>query len=257
MSGRVTQVAVCTCEEIKEGKPGGCILHYLVRLDDSIGDRYLKELERRAETVLKTFVLKIVGKEEEFAEPISEPTWERLQALKQSLGLRSLDQIFDYVHEYVSQRYDPDRIFKTTNPLLIIGPPGSGKTRLVKKILPSFEKVMVVDTGREYEDLPIVNEGPIFGDIWTKQPRFRYFPPDNPLYSDLALQYLFGFLTGRMKDPENPLKEYVFILEDAVRLASISAVRAFISESRKFVRKVIVVCQDPRAFEGLGDVMRP
>ena len=242
------------CTRIFETGHGFCLRHGYLKLNDE----ELREARRRSETVVRRYALTpIQPRTETMPEPISEANFLRLQDLKAQLDKKDMDGVVDHLVTEAAYRLDPVKTVENRRPLLVVGPPESGKTRLIRtQLLPLFEKVFVVDVSHEYEDLELVSTGDVLGNAWTTKPRFRLYPADNPLYSDLEMSMTFGILLGKMKEPDSPLKDYVVVFEDAVRFAHVQSIRSFIAESRKFLRKVIVACQDPHAFEGLGEMLK-
>ena len=248
-----------TCVEIASGEREGiCLIHGLMRLRDEEIKTFVKDAERRAQTVVKRYVVQAFQpKSETVGEEISERTYLQIQSMKDQLGAKSLDQVVQRLVTEMAFRYDPAKSLENRRPLIVVGPPESGKTRLVKSFLNRYDRVFVVDVSHEYDGYDTVNTGDVLGNVWSTKKKFRLFPADNPLYSDLEMSMTFGILLGKMKEPDSPLKDYVIVIEDAVRFTHVQSIRSFIAESRKFIRKCIVVCQDPRAFEGMGEILKP
>ena len=245
----------CTCETIRVTRKGICEVHHMAPVTSDV----LEEIRRRQQSVIRRYLVGVAPQPdavETLAEEVSEKGYSKIQELKSRLGLGNIEQVIDFLAKEMSFRGDPERSLAKRTPLIVVGPPASGKTILTKKLITHFEKVFVVDVSHEYDDLELVNIGSVLGNVWEEKSRFRVWPSDNPMYSKLELEMTFGILTGKMKEPNSPLAPFCFVLEDAVRFANIETVRAFIAESRKFLRKVIVVCQDPKAYEGLGEVVK-
>ena len=253
------RLATClTCLAIAEGKGGMCTAHGVVRVDPDTVIEIEREMQRKKELVVRRYVIEAINPVTITEQvPITESNYKRIQSLMEQHGFKSFDPVIEWLAKEAEYRYNPEKAFETRRPMIIIGPPECGKTRFVKAWLPKFEKVFVIDVSKEYDDFDVVNAGDLMGDVWLNKKRFRLFPPDNPIYSDLLMQFTIGTLLEKMKEPNTPLKDFVFVFEDAVRFANNQSVRSFIAESRKFIRKTIVVCQDPKAFEGMGDVIRP
>jgi len=250
----------CTvCLEIAKGERNGvCLSHGLLRFDDGDIKRFAQDAEKKSQSVARRYVIRsFEPKVDTIPEEVSEKTYLRIQSMKEQLGVRSLEHVVDYLVKEMAFRHDPAKAIQSHTPLIITGPPASGKTTLCKSILKNFEKIFIVDVSHEYDGLDIVNTGDLLGNVWQSKTKFRVYPADNPLYSNMEMNFTFGILLGKMKEPNSPLKDFVFVIEDAVRFSDIQSVRSFIAESRKFIRKCIVVCQDPRAYEGFGEVLKP
>lgn len=194
---------------------------------------------------------------ETVTEEVTEHSWDRMQEMKVELGKKNFDEVIEILSKELVYRRDPIKLLDTAIPLIITGQPASGKTVTCKRLLQNFEKVFIVDVSHEYDGYDVVNIGDLLGNVWSNKAKFRIFPPDNPLYSSLEMDLTFGILLGKIKEVDSPMKEFVFVIEDAVRFTHLQNIRSFVAESRKFVRKTIVVCQDPRAYEGMGQLLKP
>lgn len=249
-----TELQCPYCAQIAIERKGICPRHLLAPIDE----RVLEEVEKRKQTIIRQYVVQSIPPTvETVPEHISERTYLRVQSMKEQLKLRTFDEVLEYLAKELAFRYDPEKTLETRRPLIITGPPETGKTMLCKSLIENFEKVFVVDVSDEYRDLKLVHSGELFGDVWRRENRFRIIPHSNPIFSKFEMDYVFGYLVAKMKEPESPMIEFCFVIEDAVRFSDNQAMRSFISESRKFVRKTIVISQDLRAFEGMGEAIKP
>jgi len=248
------EISCPVCAAISRDRKGFCPTHLLAPVDRQT----MEDAEKRSQSLIRRYVIQSsIPKNKDTPEIVSEKTYLRIQGMKGQLNMKSFDDVLDYLGKELAFRADPDRTIRTRRPLIITGPPETGKTLLAKKLIKKFKKVFVVDVSNEYKDLKMVHSGELFGDIWRKQKRIRIVPNPNPILSRFEMDYLFGYLVAKMKEPNSPMKDFCFVIEDAVRFSDNQAIKSFIGESRKFVRKTIIICQDIRAYEGMGEVIKP
>lgn len=247
------------CMSVARGIDAFCPVHGTVRLPKEKLQSIAADLDRRKENEVRKFILETVPQSVvTVPEQITERDWNRIQSIKEQFGFKTFGEVVEHLTKESAYRYDPTKSLESSRPLLVIGPPESGKTIFTKGFIKNYEKVFVVDVSKEYTDFKLVNIGDLFGNtIWQTDKRFRYIPEDNQIFSDMQMHYLFAILLGKMKEENSPMKDFCLVIEDAVRFSTIQSIRSFIAESRKFVKKVIVVCQDAKAYEGLGEVLKP
>jgi hypothetical protein len=192
------------------------------------------------------------------SEEITERSYGKIQQLKDSLDVKTMDDLVNVLVKEYGFRGNPDKMIEGPVPLIITGPPLSGKTKLAKRLVEKFEKVFVLDVKNEYSDLKLLpHQGELYGDIWRRETRFRWIPDSNPFISKYTLPPLFGTLTQTMRNPDSGMKDFCFVFEDAIRLAELIEFQSFLSESRAFIRKSIVITQRLAAFEGMGQTVKP
>ncbi len=249
-----TELSFPTCTMISRDRRGVCPIHLLAPVDRQT----MEDAEKRSQSPIRRYVIQSsVPTNQDTPEIVSEKTYLRIQGMKDQLNMKTFDDVLDYLSKELAFRSDPDRTIRTRRPLIITGHPETGKTLLAKKFITKFKKVFVVDMSDEYTDLKMVHSGELFGDIWRKQNRIRIITNPNPILSRFEMDYLFGYLVAKMKEPNSSMKDFCFVIEDAVRFSDNQAIKSFIGESRKFIRKTIIICQDIRAYEGMGELIKP
>ena len=255
----VAQESCQTCIDVVAGKiAGACMMHGVVRLEQEKMRMLIDGVEKESQRVVKKYMMQsLEQKVTTTPEEISEKTFMRIQSMKEQLHVRTFDGVVDILTKEMAFRYDPMKSLETNTPMLVIGPPQSGKTMFTKEFIKNYPKVCVIEVAKEYSDLEIVSVGDLLGNVWQTKEKFRVIPSANPLYSELEMNMTFGILHAKMQEENSPLRDFCFVIEDAIRYATILSVRSFIGESRKWIKKCIVVCQDPRAYEGLGEVYKP
>ncbi|MFQ6011502.1 MAG: hypothetical protein ACE5KG_04950 [Nitrososphaerales archaeon] len=248
------EISCPICAKISKDRKGVCPTHLLAPVDRQT----MEEAEKRSHSLIKRYIIQSSRPLlRDIPEVVSEKAFLSIQGMKEQLNMKTFDDVLDYLGKELAFRADPDRTLQTRRPLIITGPPETGKTLLAKKLLKRFDKVFVVDVSNEYSGLKMVHSGELFGDIWRKEKGIRIVPNPNPILSRFEMDYLFGYLVAKMKEPDSPMRQFCFVIEDAVRFSDNQAIKSFIGESRKFVRKTIIICQDIRAYEGMGEVIKP
>lgn len=249
----------CTCSTISEERRGICPVHLLAPIDQET----VEEIEKRKQSVIRRYVIQHDTPSslnvETVPEQISERTFQNIQGMKEQLGAKTFDDVVRMLTREMAFRKDPEKSMESRRPLIITGPPETGKTILCKRLIEKVEKVFVVDVSDEYKDLKLVGSGDLFGDIWAREKRFRFIPNQNPMFSKFEMEIIFGYLVAKMKENReaSAMQDFVFVIEDAVRFSENQPIRSFISESRKFVRKTIVISQDSGPYSGFGEMLKP
>lgn len=197
----------------------------------------------------------------------------QLAKIQSLSGLRTLSQVVDFLIESSrpENRILPaskSLIFADDRPVCLVGPSGTGKSLFIKTVLPSISgPLLVVDLADEHEGLKQISVGNFFEIKWNRadaQTRLKFVPSANldvsrrelrTLFSHLNMLKMDGHSAGRF--PSGVLSNWVFIVEEAHRLTREPAFLNFLSEARKFVRKLIVVASDPSLFGSICRLVKP
>lgn len=243
---------------------GFCPTHLTYRPEQEEYATLKEQAEKRAKQIVRRYILKPQNPTIEQVEvEITKDSYSRIQAIMDRFNHSTFDETIGYLGREAAQRYDPMATTENNIPLVVTGPAGTGKTymvsHLLKRAIDKWPKVFIIDPTEyrsehdQYGGFEKADFGMCLGsDIWKEKERFRYTPDPNPLISEDLTNILFKFLLAKTE-----VKDFVIVMEDAVRYAHLPSARTFVAESRKFVRKCIVVCQDPKLFEGMGEQLKP
>ncbi len=154
-------------------------------------------------------------------------------------------------------------------PDCLSGGSGTGKTLWITRVLlqalsmPTF----ILDMVGEYNGIKKIALPDLFTLDWARAPdsaRYRFVPNNNSLLAEAELSMLFqrlnvvkteGFTPGCY--PSGSLSRWCLITEESHRLARNTGFMDFLSESRKFCRKIIVVSNNPAPFAQTCRVLIP
>ncbi|MBM3898478.1 MAG: hypothetical protein FJ358_08170 [Thaumarchaeota archaeon] len=197
---------------------------------------------------------------------------QKWEALKQSLNFRSDNEFANALLETQKDRLVPfvshETVFNSPAPTLIIGEPGSRKTTLVKQLIPSIRNsILCIDPHSEYLELEqfngkgeVVSKVPLGFEIlkgsmidFSRKQRLRFIPSQNPFVSEAETTSLFMSLN----ESREKMKGWTLIVDECHRFSGNSLFRSFITESRKYSIKSILITADYAKFEGLGYFLRP
>lgn len=159
-------------------------------------------------------------------------------------------------------------LFFDDRPVCLSGPSGSGKSLFLKSVLPNMSgPLFLVDLADEHRGLKKVGVGEFFEIKWARsddQTRLKFVPSANLDVSKGELRTIFSHLNmvkmeGHRPErfPSGVLANWTIILEEAHRLANESTFRNFLSESRKFTRKILVVASDPSLYGSICRLVKP
>jgi hypothetical protein len=189
-------------------------------------------------------------------------------------GLRTLGQVFDFWAE--NSRLETHilpaskaLIFRDDRPCCVTGPSGSGKSLWIKtRLLPHIEgPLFLLDAQSEYSMLKSVNIGKLLGTKWATAAattRIRFCLNANydiargearSIFSQLIMLAGEGF--SPIKIPSGSLERWVVLVEESHRYSSDPYFRTFVSEARKHIRKLILVCSDPSLYGNVARLVKP
>lgn len=203
---------------------------------------------------------------------VSHYTYGQLARIEGETGLRTLGQVVDFLVEGRRENVLPasfDLVFCDDRPICLTGPSGSGKSCFVKsKLLPSVTgPVFLVDLASEYHQLRRVDLSSFFQVRWQQADettRIRLTPNSNPAIAQAELRMVFDRLAtvkttehSPEKFPSGALSRWTLIIEEGHRLARETSFTDFLQESRKFLRKLVIISSDPSLYGHICRTLKP
>ena len=148
-------------------------------------------------------------------------------------------------------------IFKDSKPVVLTGNPGSGKTTFVKSLMQEVtHPIFVLDVADEYNDLKRVDLGKFFNINWSKADgKYRFVPHPNVTISKAEANTIFSHLN--LIKQNGSLKDWFIVIEEGHRFSDDTNFRSLIIEARKFIKKLLVISTDWKAFEGMAGIVKP
>jgi hypothetical protein len=205
--------------------------------------------------------------------------WNRAWLLRfqQQGGFQSLNSTLTWLIENARQEdlalpLRSDLVLTDDRPDALIGGSGVGKTLAVKTLLlPALKAtktcLLVLDTSAEYAGIPRISLPDIFTMKWNTVKEgtwYRFVPNENSLLADAEIAMLFqrlnsvkleGFVANQY--PSGALRRWIFVAEEAHRLIRSTAFMDFVSESRKYLRKILIITNNPGPFSQTCRVLVP
>ena len=193
---------------------------------------------------------------------ISLQNYGELGKLKERLNIRSRDAVLSVVlSEYLNRTEEfpeatPELVMKDAVPVILTGIPGSGKTSFLRgTLVPRINStVFCLDVHNEYPNLEKINLGEFFSLNFKRVSgkKFRLVSSSNVDLSKSEADSIFRHLIMFQKE----LAHWSIIVEEGHRFADSPFLRSLIAESRKFMRKFIVVSHQIEPYEGLGRILK-
>jgi len=198
-----------------------------------------------------------------------------LSRLESETALRSHNECVSFLVETLIRTRDmalpatTELIFIDDRPTVLTGQSGSGKTLYTKtRLLPSIKApVFILDVVGEYTGIRKITLSDLFSLKWQKadeSTRIRFVPNNNTLLADSEVTMLFDRLNVVKKEgfqpnvvPSGQLSKWVIITEESHRLLRSSQFTDFLSESRKFCRKILVISNNTGPFRETARILLP
>jgi KaiC/GvpD/RAD55 family RecA-like ATPase len=159
-----------------------------------------------------------------------------------------------------------ENVMSEAAPVCVHGLPGSGKSFTLKRlVLEAFQSGMsciLVDVAGEHAD-PSNPDDPFRRKIKASSAAnkrfgkglYRIVVDNDPKYRDLSIERLFENLN--VLAFKGKLRDFFIAIDEGNEFSGIKAMRDFIIESRKFLKKCIVVSADPMPYSQICTLMRP
>ena len=193
----------------------------------------------------------------------------KLAQLEHETGLKSHTEALNFLLDTRRENLlppSPELLLGTDTPIQIIGQSGAGKSIFMRnKILPLVKgALLVIDIGDEYR-LRRISLSEVFEIDWEHNlQQVRFVPSSNPYAARGELTTLLTHLSMiKMSKhtakvfPSGVLSKTTIVCEEGHRLFGSSVFRDFVSEARKYVRKLFVVASDPTLFGSVCQLVRP
>ena len=84
---------------------------------------------------------------------------------------------------------------------------------------------------------------------------YRIVVDKDPKYRELSVERLFENLN--VLAFKRKLQDFFIAIDEGNEFSEIKALRDFLTESRKFTKKCVVVSADPKAYDSICALMRP
>jgi Cdc6-like AAA superfamily ATPase len=185
-----------------------------------------------------------------------------MKELKRKIGFRSYNALLTFLIETVNREgvmppASKQSIFKDSKPVVLTGNPGSGKTTFAKSLMQEVTcPIFVLDVADEYNDLKRVDLGKFFNINWSKADgKYRFVPHPNVTISKAEANTIFSHLN--LIKQNGSLKEWLIVIEEGHRFSDDTNFRSLIIEARKFIKKLLVISTDWKAFEGMAETVKP
>jgi hypothetical protein len=196
-----------------------------------------------------------------------------LSKLESETGIKSHNSALVYLIENAKRESmilpaSNTLIFLGDQPYCLTGPSGSGKSLWLKQNLQEFPgPLFLIDLGHEYLGLHNVDIGGFFDLKWAKADaltRIKFNPNANLDVSKGELHTIFGHLNMLKMEGHDPrhfpsgaLSRWTIVVEESHRLRQDSAFINFLSEARKFTRKILIVASSPGNYGSICQLVKP
>lgn len=199
---------------------------------------------------------------------IPEELNDRIESLSSALGIKTKSKTVEFLLDDLAKKNPTlvdskvatfSNVMNEEAPVVIYGLPGSGKSftlrRLVLEATQSGMSSIVIDIANEHLDLGRKISAASAVTRRFKQGIYRIVPEKDPRTRQFSIQRVFDHLTtlafrGR-------LREFFVAIDEGYEIKEIKELYNFLIESRKFVRKAIVVSADPEPYSKICVSMRP
>jgi Cdc6-like AAA superfamily ATPase len=194
---------------------------------------------------------------------------QRLESLMFALGIKTKSKALEkLLDEFGKENSDLiqskvatlDNVLSELAPICIYGKPGAGKSFTLRKLVSEAAtqqmSVILIDVGNEHSEISprkISATSAIarrFG-----QGIYRIVPDRDPRQRQFSIQRLFEHLN--MLAFRGRLKQFFIAIDEGNELKEVKEVYDFLIESRKYVRKAVIISADPAPFDAICVLMLP
>jgi Cdc6-like AAA superfamily ATPase len=144
-----------------------------------------------------------------------------------------------------------EAIKETDRPIILTGKSGAGKTTFLKSIIKDLDKpILIVDAHNEYIEFPkTIIASQIYSiDFNNNYNEVLRFIPNSEYTRSAELSFLFQGLN----QVKHKISNLTILVDEAHLLRNNQYFRDFITEGRKFTKKIILVATDYRLYDFLG-----
>jgi len=198
-----------------------------------------------------------------------------LRKLQSETGLHSYNETQTFlVESYVRTKQlalpiSTELLFADDRPALLTSGSGTGKTLWTKtRLLPNLKSpTLIIDLAGEYSHVRKIGLPDLFSlkfEKTTDSTRLRFVPSNSSILADAELGMLFDRLNVVKQQtfkpdhvPSGSLQRWVLVAEEGHRLLRSPAFMDFVSESRKYLRKILVISNNAGPLAQICRVLVP
>lgn len=195
---------------------------------------------------------------------------EKIEALMFALGIKTKTQALERLlgdFTKSNPQSEESKIASFSNvmnelaPVCVYGLPGDGKSWTLKKLVAetvqSGISVIIIDVANEHGDILDARKVSATSAISRrfKQGIYRIVPDKDPRQREFSIQRIFEHLNTLAF--KRKLLNFSVFIDEGNELKEIKEVQDFLIESRKFVKKAVIVSADPEPYNSVCKSMRP
>jgi mRNA-degrading endonuclease RelE of RelBE toxin-antitoxin system len=195
--------------------------------------------------------------------------YERLQAFKVALGEATMSKAFARglnamgVSQSSIEGKSPvatsENVDREGAPVVIFGRPNSGKSYTLRNLARAYNQqgtgTIVIDLANEHQDLGKKISANAALTRRFKRGNFRIVPETDPRLRLLSITRIFERLL--MLAEKGRLRDFAVLIDEGNELTEIKELKDFLIESRKFIKKAVIVSADPTSYEKICVPMKP